>query len=32
MEAMEPVPANLWIAACAHRLRQQWHTVDPLEP
>ncbi|WPH22336.1 hypothetical protein [Variovorax paradoxus] len=28
---MENVPATLWIAACAHRLQQQWHTVDPLE-
>jgi len=28
---METVPATLWIAACAHRLQQQWHTVDPLE-
>jgi hypothetical protein len=28
---MENVPASLWIAACAHRLQQQWHTVDPLE-
>ena len=25
------MPATLWIAACAHRLQQQWHTVDPLE-
>ena len=25
------MPANLWIAACAHRLQQQWHTVDPLD-
>ena len=31
MEAMESVPATLWIAACAHRLQQQWHTIDPLE-
>ena len=28
---MENAPATLWIAACAHRLQQQWHTVDPLE-
>jgi len=28
---MENMPANLWIAACAHRLQQQWHTVDPLD-
>jgi len=25
---MENVPASLWIAACAHRLQQQWHTVE----
>jgi hypothetical protein len=28
---VENVPATLWIAACAHRLQQQWHTVDPLQ-
>jgi hypothetical protein len=28
---MENVPAALWIAACAYRLQQQWHTVDPLD-
>jgi len=28
---MENMPATLWIAACAHRLQQQWHTVDALE-
>jgi len=28
---MENVSAALWVAACAHRLQQQWHTVDPLE-
>ncbi|MDH6170226.1 hypothetical protein M2282_005396 [Variovorax boronicumulans] len=28
---MENIPATLWIAACAHRLRQRWHTVDVLE-
>jgi hypothetical protein len=28
---MDTVPVNLWIAACAHRLQQQWHTIDPLE-
>ena len=28
---MKNVPATLWIAACAYRLQQQWHTVDPLE-
>jgi hypothetical protein len=27
---MENVSAVLWIAACAHRLQQQWHTIDPL--
>ena len=30
-ERMENVPASLWIAACAHQLQQQWHTVDPRE-
>jgi hypothetical protein len=28
---METMLPPLWIAACAHRLQQQWHTVDPLE-
>lgn len=28
---MERIPATLWIAACAHRLQQRWHTVDALE-
>jgi len=28
---MDNMPANLWIAACAHRLQQQWHAVDPLD-
>jgi hypothetical protein len=28
---MENMPATLWIAACAHRLQQRWHTVDVLE-
>jgi len=28
---MENIPATLWIAACAHRLRQRWHSVDVLE-
>ncbi|MGJ7529790.1 hypothetical protein ACSFB7_29030 [Variovorax sp. GB1P17] len=28
---MEHMPATLWIAACAHRLQQRWHTVDFLE-
>lgn len=31
MKAMDNTPAHLWIAACAHRLQQQWHTIDPLE-
>jgi len=26
---MENVPDTVWIAACAHRLQRQWHTVDP---
>ncbi|MGJ7610794.1 MULTISPECIES: hypothetical protein [unclassified Variovorax] len=25
------MPATLWIAACAHRLQRQWHTVDVVE-
>jgi hypothetical protein len=28
---MNEMPATLWIAACAHRLQQQWRTIDPLE-
>ncbi|MDQ0571642.1 hypothetical protein QFZ42_003476 [Variovorax paradoxus] len=28
---MENVTATVWIAACAHRLQQQRHTVDPLD-
>ena len=28
---MAEIPATLWIAACAHRLQQQWRTVDPAE-
>jgi hypothetical protein len=28
---MEEVSATLWIAACAHRLQQQWRTVDPVQ-
>ncbi|MDM0003950.1 hypothetical protein QTI51_03795 [Variovorax sp. J22G73] len=27
----ENMPATLWIAACAHRLQQQWHSVDVVE-
>ncbi|WP_371437576.1 hypothetical protein [Polaromonas sp.] len=23
--------ADIWIAACAHRLQQRWRTVDPLQ-
>lgn len=26
---MDTLPAHVWIAACAHRLQQQWRTVDP---
>ncbi|WP_086922222.1 hypothetical protein [Variovorax sp. JS1663] len=26
---MESVAAEIWIAACAHRLQQRWRTVDP---
>jgi hypothetical protein len=26
---MDSMPADLWIAACAHRLQRQWGTVDP---
>lgn len=25
------MPAPLWMAACAHRLQQRWHSVDLLE-
>lgn len=28
---MDRLPATLWIAACAYRLQQQWHTVDARE-
>lgn len=27
---MDNVAADIWIAACAHRLQQRWRTVDPL--
>ncbi|MEZ2292580.1 hypothetical protein [Variovorax sp. RCC_210] len=27
----ENMPATLWIAACAHRLQQHWHSVDVVE-
>lgn len=23
------MPSEVWIAACAHRLHRQWHSVDP---
>ncbi|MGJ7523564.1 hypothetical protein ACSFA0_24010 [Variovorax sp. LT1P1] len=23
--------AEIWIAACAHRLQQRWRTVDPVQ-
>lgn len=26
---MQKMPAEIWIAACAHRLHHHWHTVDP---
>ncbi|RZI97093.1 MAG: hypothetical protein EOP78_02190 [Variovorax sp.] len=26
---METLPSEVWIAACAHRLHRQWHSVDP---
>ena len=28
---MDSLPANIWIAACAHQLQQQWRTVDPTQ-
>jgi hypothetical protein len=28
---MDETPSDLWIAACAHRLQQQWRTMDPLQ-
>lgn len=28
---MDSLPASVWIAACAHRLQQQWRTVDPAQ-
>lgn len=27
--SMQSAPSSTWIAACAQRLQQQWHTVDP---
>lgn len=27
---MDQMPANVWTAACAHRLQQRWRTVDPV--
>lgn len=29
LATMDALPAHVWIAACAHRLQQQWRTVDP---
>ena len=26
---MEPVAADVWIAACAHELHRRWRTIDP---
>jgi len=26
---MNPVAAEIWIAACAHELHRRWRTVDP---
>ncbi|MDM0049743.1 hypothetical protein [Variovorax sp. J22R115] len=26
---MDPVAAEIWIAACAHELHRRWRTVDP---
>jgi hypothetical protein len=26
---MDPIDADIWIAACAHQLQRQWRTVDP---
>lgn len=28
---MDSLPADIWIAACAHVLQQQWRTVDPAQ-
>lgn len=28
---MQEVPAQVWIAACAHQLQQRWRTVDPVQ-
>lgn len=28
---MDPIPPQLWIAACAHRLQRRWPTVAPQE-
>lgn len=27
--SMDPVAAEIWIAACAHELHRRWRTVDP---
>lgn len=26
---MDPIPPQLWIAACAHHLQRRWPTVRP---
>lgn len=31
MAHMDSLPAQIWIAACAHQLQQQWRTVDPAQ-
>ena len=28
---MPEIPAQIWIAACAHQLQQRWRTVDPMQ-
>lgn len=28
---MDPIPPQLWIAACAHRLQRRWPTVAAQE-
>jgi hypothetical protein len=30
LSRMDDTSADIWIAACAHRLQQRWRTVDPL--
>jgi hypothetical protein len=29
MDRSGEVPQRTWVAACSHRLQQQWRTVDP---